>query len=52
MAVIYQPNLFSWEHVEAASDRDWRRMLVAAFPDEELMRILEKERKERRNLLQ
>ena len=49
MAIIHQPDLFSWEHVDAASDLDRLRLLLQALPDEELMRALEAERKGRRD---
>ncbi len=49
MAIIHQPDLFCWEHVEAASDLDRLRLLLQALPDEELMRALEAERKGRRD---
>ena len=49
MAIIHQPGLFSWEQVEAASDMDRLRVLLDALPDEDLMRVLEAERKGRRD---
>jgi len=49
MAIIHQPGLFSWEQVEATSDLDRLRMLLEALPDEQLMRVLEAERKGRRD---
>jgi len=49
MAIIHQPDLFCWEHVDAASDLDRLRMLLEALPDEDLMRALETERKGRRD---
>jgi len=49
MAIIHQPDLFSWEHVDAASDLDRLHMLLQALPDEDLMRTLEDERKGRRD---
>lgn len=49
MAIIHQPDLFSWEHVDAASELDRLRFLLDALPDEELMRALESERKGRRD---
>jgi len=49
MAIIHQPDLFTWEHVEAASDLDRLRFLLEALPDEELMLALEAERKGRRD---
>lgn len=49
MAIIHQPDLFSWEQVDAASDLDRLRLLLGALPDEELMQALEAERKGRRD---
>ena len=49
MAIVHQPDLFSWEHVDAASDLDRLRLLLEALPDEALMRVLEAERKGRRD---
>ena len=49
MASIPQPELFSWEHVEASSDLDRLRMALESMPDEALMRALEEERKGRRD---
>lgn len=44
MAIIPQPELFSWKQIEAASDLDRLRMVLNAMPDETLMRALEVER--------
>jgi hypothetical protein len=41
MAILAQPSLFSWDHVEARSDLDRLRMVLSALPDEKLMRTLE-----------
>jgi len=49
MAIIPQPGLFSWEQVEASSDLDRLRMALQAMPDEELMCVLERARKGRRD---
>lgn len=49
MDIIHQPGLFSWNQIEAASDLDRLRMLLAALLDEDLMRALEAERKGRRD---
>lgn len=49
MAIIHQPGLFSWDQVEAASDLDRLRILLEALPDEDFMRTLEAERKQRRD---
>jgi hypothetical protein len=49
MASIHQTELFSWEDVDAASDLDRLRVLLAALPDEDLMRTLEAERRGRRD---
>lgn len=44
MAMIPQRSLFSWENIEAASDLDRLRMVLAALPDERLVSKMEKER--------
>lgn len=49
MAIIPQPELFSWEHVAASSDLDRLRMALDALPGEALMCVLEDERKGRRD---
>ena len=49
MAIIHQPQLFSWNDVEAHSDLHRLRMVLEALPDEPLMRTLEAERKGRRD---
>jgi len=49
VAIIPQAVLFSWEHVEAASDLDRLKMLLEALPDENLMRLLEVQRNGRRD---
>ena len=49
MAIITQPQLFSWEQVDASSDLDRLRMVLESLPDEQLMQTLEKERMRRRN---
>jgi hypothetical protein len=49
MAIIHQPQLFSWDEVEAQSDLHRLRMVVEALPDETLMQTLEAERKGRRD---
>lgn len=49
MAIISQPQLFSWNDVEACSDLHRLRMVVEALPDENLMQALETERKGRRD---
>ena len=41
MAAILQPFLFSWEDVDARSDLDRLRLVLAALPDEELVRRME-----------
>ena len=43
MAIVAQ-NLFSWQEVFAKSDLDRLRAVIKAIPDEELMKVLEKER--------
>ena len=49
MAIIPQPQLFSWEQVEASSDLERLRMTLVSLPDEALMQRLEAERKGRRD---
>jgi hypothetical protein len=49
VAIIHQPQLFSWNDVEACSDLQRLRMVVEALPDEPLMQALEAERKGRRD---
>ncbi len=44
MAIIPQPNLFSWENVDAESDLQRLEFVLSALPDEELMQKLEKKR--------
>jgi hypothetical protein len=41
MAIIAQGRLFSWKEIEARSDLDRLRMVLAVIPDEGLMRTLE-----------
>jgi hypothetical protein len=49
MAIIPQPQLFSWEQVDASSDLDRLHMTLASLPDEALMQHLETARKGRRD---
>ena len=49
MAMIPQPQLFSWDQVEASSEMDRLRMALDAMPDEALMQALELARKGRRD---
>jgi len=49
MAIIHQPQLFSWNQVEACSDLHRLRMVLMALPDEALMQTLEAQRKGRRD---
>jgi hypothetical protein len=44
MATIPQKHLFSWEHIDAASDLHRLRLVLAVLPDEELVARLEKRR--------
>jgi hypothetical protein len=44
MATIPQPFLFSWQHVDAASDLDRLRLVLSAIPDEDLVVELESDR--------
>ncbi len=49
MAIIHQPQLFSWNAVEAHSDLHRLRMVLDGLPDETLVQTLEAERKGRRD---
>jgi hypothetical protein len=49
MAIIPQPELFSWDQVEASSDMERLRWALESMPDETLMRTLEAARKGRRD---
>ena len=49
MAIVPQSELFCWSQVEASSDLDRLRMTLESMPDEPLMRILEQQRKGRRD---
>lgn len=49
MAIIPQPQLFSWDQVEASSDLDRLRLALEALPDEALMQALEADRKGKRD---
>lgn len=44
MATIPQPFLFSWQHVDAASDLDRLKLVLSAMPDEKLVVALESDR--------
>lgn len=44
MALPMQPYLFSWDEIEASSDLDRLRLVLAAIPDEGLVRVLEAHR--------
>lgn len=49
MAKIIQQKIFRWEDVEASGELERLRMVIEAMPDEELMKIMEVERKGRRD---
>jgi len=49
MARIIQQRVFSWKHVEASGELERLKMVIEAIPDEKLMRVLEAERKGRRD---
>ncbi|MEI3611410.1 hypothetical protein [Pseudogracilibacillus sp. SO30301A] len=49
MAIIPQMNLFSWTEIEELGDLDRLRLAIEYMPDDKLMRILEKERKNGRD---
>lgn len=44
MAIIPQQKLFGWEQIEGLGDLERLRLVISYMPDEELMRLLEKER--------
>ena len=44
MAIILQPNLFSWKNVDAESDLRRLEFVLSALPDEKLMQKLEQRR--------
>lgn len=44
MATIPQPSLFSWQQIDASSDLHRLRLVLAALPDEPLVRLLEQRR--------
>jgi len=43
MAIIPQKELFGWEEIEELDDLERLRLVLEYMPDEELIRILEKE---------
>ena len=49
MATLPQPELFSWEQMEASSDLKRLELMLSAIPDEAFMQTLEAERKGRRD---
>src|SRR5690625_4923554 len=49
MAIIPQISLFSWNDLEELGDLDRLRLVIEYLPDNELMEILEKERRNGRN---
>ena len=49
MSTIPQKQLFSWEKIENLGDLERLRLVVEYMPDEELMRLIEKERGRGRN---
>ncbi len=44
MAIIPQMSFFSWEDVEVLDDLSRLTLVIETIPDENLMRLLEKER--------
>ena len=44
MAIIPQPSLFSWQQIDSASDLHRLKLVLAALPDEPLVRFLEQRR--------
>jgi transposase len=49
MAIIAQKRLFGWEEIEELGDLQRLKLVLESIPDEELMRVLEKERDRGRN---
>jgi hypothetical protein len=49
MAIIYKRSLFSWKDVESLGDLERLKLVLENLPDENLMCILEKKRKQGRN---
>ncbi|MCR4420306.1 MAG: transposase, partial [Clostridia bacterium] len=49
MAIIPQPRLFGWEEIEELGDLERLQLVLKNLPDEELMRDLERERKNGRD---
>jgi hypothetical protein len=49
LAKIIQQKIFSWKDVEASGELERLRMVIEALPDDELMKVLEGERKGRRD---
>lgn len=49
MAIIPQISMFSWEEIEELGDLERLRLVIEHMPDEELMRKLEKKRKNGRD---
>lgn len=42
MAIIPQLSLFAWEEIEELGDLERLRLVIEYMPDEQLMRVLEK----------
>lgn len=49
MARIAQLNIFSWKEINDLGDLERLQLIIKHFPDENLMQILEKQRKNKRN---
>lgn len=49
MAKIIQQKIFRWKDVEASGELERLRMVIEEMPDEELMKVLESERKGKRD---
>ncbi len=49
MAIILQPSLFSWKDVDSLGDLERLKLVIENFPDEDLVRLLERKRKRGRN---
>ena len=49
MAKIIQQKIFSWKDVEASGELERLKMVIETMPDDELMKVLEGERKGRRD---
>jgi hypothetical protein len=49
MAIIPQKSLFDWNEIESLGDLERLRLVIEYMPDEDLMKVLERERNKGRN---